>query len=176
MDFIKTFFQKDAKCNNCQCNFTVSMKRRQCRVCSNVNIDLFFCKQCSQVVRHKYLKIFKSKRYCNTCYNSQTFHKISVSTERPRAKSAFNKKLKNTVKIIKQDPLKHYSLLLKIGEGSIGSVFKAEKISSGTLVALKRIFLSDCFEKSKVINEIGLMQLTLHENIIACKSSYEFKK
>ena len=113
MDFIKTFFQKDAKCNNCQCNFTVSMKRRQCRVCSNVNIDLFFCKQCSQVVRHKYLKILKSKRYCNTCYNSQTFHKISVSTETPRAKSAFNKKLKNTVKIIKQDPLKHYSLLFK---------------------------------------------------------------
>ena len=176
MDFIKSFFQQNAKCNGCQCNLTVSMKRRQCRICSNFDIDLFFCKQCSQVIRHKYLKIFKSKRYCNTCYELQTIHRRSGTAETLPARLDFHKKLKNTVKIIKQDPLKDYSFISKIGEGSIGSVYKAQNISSGALVALKRISLSKCFEKTKVINEIGLMQLTVHDNIIVCKAAYEFKK
>lgn len=91
-------------------------------------------------------------------------------------KNEFSKKMKNAVKIIKGDPLRDYFIVEKIGEGATGSVFKAEKINVGGQVALKKIELVKGFDRTRVVNEIGLMQMTLHKNIINCISAYESKR
>ena len=65
---------------------------------------------------------------------------------------------------------------MKIGEGSFATVYKAQNIKTLTQVALKRIELNKCFEKTRAINEIGLMQLTIHENIIQCTAAYDYNK
>jgi Protein kinase domain len=176
MDVIKTYFKQDSKCNECQSTFSISKKRRKCKLCSNCYTEKIFCKNCSKAVRHKYFWVLKSKRYCNHCYEAlPTESKSEFSEDLPNYKE-FSKILKSKVQIIKHDPLKDYSFIKKIGEGAVGSVYKAQNNTSGTEVALKKIELSKCFEKNKAINEIGIMQLTVHENIIECIAAYQYNK
>jgi serine/threonine protein kinase len=64
--------------------------------------------------------------------------------------------------------LERYSLLEKIGEGTYGTVFKANTIASGEFVAIKRIKLEaeDEGVPSTAIREISLLKELDHENIV----------
>ena len=85
----------------------------------------------------------------------------------------FSKILKSRVKILKQDPLKLYTLINRIGKGATGYVYKVQNNSNGKLVALKQIEPKKQFDKNKIINEIGIMMLSFHPNIIQCFEAYE---
>jgi serine/threonine protein kinase len=88
----------------------------------------------------------------------------------------FSKQLKNQVKIIKKDPYKVYTLIEKIGKGATGNVYKAQNCQSGEIVALKQIELSRQFSKEKILNEIGMMMISSHPNILECFCAFEYQQ
>jgi serine/threonine protein kinase len=80
------------------------------------------------------------------------------------------------VKIIKKDPYKVFTLIRKIGKGATGYVYKAQNSSTGEVVALKQIELSRQFNKEKILNEIGMMMINNHPNILPCYTAFEFQQ
>lgn len=80
------------------------------------------------------------------------------------------------IKLIKQDPLKLYSFIYKIGKGSTGCVYKVQEHSSGAFFALKQIEPKKQFSREKIMNEIRMMSISAHPNIVECYSAYEHKK
>ncbi|OMJ90284.1 hypothetical protein SteCoe_7398 [Stentor coeruleus] len=167
MNLIKSYFKSDSRCYKCGHIFALTSTRRICKICKNI-----FCKNCSISLHHKYLGLLKSKRFCNDCFKV-TPESISLSSYEtlPKQKD-FSKTLKSKLKIKHKDPNKDYKIIKEIGSGAVGSVYLAQKEKSEELYALKVINLSPNFEKTRAMNEIGLMQLSTHENVIKCYSAY----
>ena len=61
----------------------------------------------------------------------------------------------------------HYKILSFLGEGSYGKVFKAREISSGRVIAVKKIFIGNSNSKyKKTIKEINILKNMDHPNIV----------
>lgn len=69
--------------------------------------------------------------------------------------------------------MNHYTITASIGSGAAGEVYKVSSLKTNKFFALKTIALTEVFEKTRVLNEIGLMKLTSHENIVKCFEAYE---
>ena len=68
----------------------------------------------------------------------------------------------------------HYKILCFLGEGSYGSVFKAREISTGRVVAVKKMLISDSPSKyKKTIKEINLLKKLDHPNIVKYYDFFE---
>ena len=72
--------------------------------------------------------------------------------------------------------MKIYTFIQRIGKGATGYVYKAQHNTTGALVALKQIEPKKNFTKEKIINEIGMMILSNHQNIVQCYEAYEYNK
>lgn len=86
------------------------------------------------------------------------------------------KEREKRLKLTKQDPLKLYTFIHKIGKGSTGYVYKVQETSTGKYRALKQIEPKKQFTKEKILNEIQIMSISSHQNIVECFAAYEFKK
>ena len=61
----------------------------------------------------------------------------------------------------------HYKILSFLGEGSYGKVFKAREISTGRIIAVKKMSIGDSQSKyNKIIKEINLLKSLDHPNIV----------
>ena len=61
----------------------------------------------------------------------------------------------------------HYKILSFLGEGSYGKVFKAREISTGRVIAVKKMSIGDSQSKyNKIIKEINLLKSLDHQNIV----------
>ena len=61
----------------------------------------------------------------------------------------------------------HYKILSFLGEGSYGKVFKAREISTGRVIAVKKMSIGDSKSKyNKIIKEINLLKSLDHPNIV----------
>ena len=61
----------------------------------------------------------------------------------------------------------HYKILSFLGEGSYGKVFKAREISTGRVIAVKKMSIGDSQSKyNKIIKEINLLKSLDHPNIV----------
>ena len=61
----------------------------------------------------------------------------------------------------------HYKIISYLGEGSFGKVFKAREISSGRIIAVKKMFIDNSKLKyNKTIKEINLLKNLDHPNIV----------
>ena len=68
----------------------------------------------------------------------------------------------------------HYKILGFLGEGSYGSVFKAREISTGRIVAVKKMLIDDSPSKyKKNIKEINLLKKLDHPNIVKYYDFFE---
>ena len=68
----------------------------------------------------------------------------------------------------------HYKILCFLGEGSYGSVFKAREISTGRVVAVKKMLIGDSPSKyKKTIKEINLLKKLDHPNIVKYYDYFE---
>lgn len=81
--------------------------------------------------------------------------------------------MKSSVKIIKQDPYKVFTLIKKIGKGATSVVYKAQNTVTGEQIALKQIEVSKQFNKEKIFNEVAMTIMSSHPNILTCFSAYE---
>jgi serine/threonine protein kinase len=110
------------------------------------------------------------KRFCIEC-----FTKEQRKQDLPKFKD-FSSIIKKKAVIKKKDPSLSFSILTLLGRGASGSVFSVQNLDSNSKHAMKIIELSPTFNKSQAINEIGLMQMTSHENIVRLEEAFEFEK
>ena len=86
-----------------------------------------------------------------------------------------NKSYTITTKQIFTTPLRNYNKLMKkyvptqeIGKGGYGTVYKAKNVNDGTIVAIKRIQLSENEEgiKNSTLREIAVAKAMNHPNLV----------
>nr|KAJ3411237.1 signal transducing kinase of the PAK [Polyrhizophydium stewartii] len=73
------------------------------------------------------------------------------------------------------DPTKLYRNLIKIGQGASGGVYSAKQIESGLSVAIKQMNLEEQPKKDLIINEILVMKVAQHKNIVNFIDSFLYK-
>lgn len=88
--------------------------------------------------------------------------------------AAFDQALKQSVIIHTTDPLEEYRELNKLGEGGAGAVYLVENITTSQRYALKRIKPKNTKQREQILNEIALMELSKHPNVLEYYSCYEF--
>lgn len=86
----------------------------------------------------------------------------------------FNEALKESVQLISSDPMIEYKLMGRLGEGGAGAVFLVQQESTGNKFALKKIKPRNDKQRSQILNEIALMELSRHTNILEYYTAYEF--
>lgn len=68
----------------------------------------------------------------------------------------------------------HYNILEYLGEGSFGKVFKAREISTGRILAVKKMSINHSEKKySNIIKEINLLKHLDHPNIVKYYDYFE---
>lgn len=160
----------DCACQSCGVAFKTNEKSRKCKICSKSYAEKLFCATCSVSVKHRFLGPIMRQRFCTDC-----FTKEQRKQDLPKFKD-FSSIIKKKAKIQKKDPLSQYSVVKLLGKGASGVVFEVQNSASGSKHALKIIQLSSAFNKDRAINEIGLMQMTSHENIVRLEEAFEFDK
>lgn len=76
--------------------------------------------------------------------------------------------------IVQENPEVKYKIGHKLGEGGSAIVYKAKNRETGLEYAVKQILIQNDSQKSKVIDEIALSNLSLHKNIIPIIETYEY--
>ena len=71
-------------------------------------------------------------------------------------------KTKNSLKTIET----YYQILDKVGKGTFGTVYKAFELSSGRIVAIKKITLNKIKNENLILKEIELLKNLDHQNIV----------
>jgi len=90
------------------------------------------------------------------------------------SRADFDQAFKESVVILTTDPRQEYRLTSKLGEGGAGAVYLAENINTSQKYALKKIKPKNLKQRSQIFNEIALMELSRHPNVLEYHSSYEF--
>jgi serine/threonine protein kinase len=75
-----------------------------------------------------------------------------------------------------ENPFDTYDLVKKVGEGSAGSVFFVKRKDNAKIFALKSVRPVNKIQETTILNEIALMKLSRHENIIEVYESYSFNR
>jgi hypothetical protein len=90
------------------------------------------------------------------------------------SRADFDQAFKESVVILTTDPRQEYRLTSKLGEGGAGAVYLVENINTSQKYALKKIKPKNPKQRNQIFNEIALMELSRHPNVLEYYSSYEF--
>eukprot|EP01107_Rhizomastix_libera_P012711 TRINITY_DN3269_c0_g1_i2.p1 TRINITY_DN3269_c0_g1~~TRINITY_DN3269_c0_g1_i2.p1 ORF type:complete len:382 (-),score=92.48 TRINITY_DN3269_c0_g1_i2:131-1276(-) len=82
--------------------------------------------------------------------------------------------LTGTIANFGTEPQNSFQFLNKIGEGSFGTVWRAEFIKTGKIYAIKKVAISEV--KEELINEVEIMRHLSHQNIVKFYGSWKQKK
>jgi len=88
----------------------------------------------------------------------------------------FHAASRNAILFKLENPCRHVRDLHQIGEGSSGQVYMGTLIATGERVAAKRMLISKQTNIPQLENEIALMELSRHPNIVQSKDTYMWEK
>jgi len=103
------------------------------------------------------------------------FQRVNKAKVLPKTKE-FASTLKKQARLKRKNPFDDYDIIRVLGEGAFGQVLEVRNKQTGENFAMKVIKLGENFQKSRALNEIGLMQLTSHKNIVKLCDSYEIEE
>jgi len=85
----------------------------------------------------------------------------------------FDEQVRTNMRIEHTDPRDLYIVQKKLGEGASGSVFVVTEKNSEEKKALKMVVPKNPKEENMILNEIALMQISEHPNILRYYESYK---
>jgi len=83
--------------------------------------------------------------------------------------------IKNAAVVQKDNPSKYYKVVGKEGVGGFARVFRCERLSDHKLYALKFIEPKSNAERTSIMNEIGIMQLSNTTSVVQCIEAFDFQ-
>jgi hypothetical protein len=88
----------------------------------------------------------------------------------------FLQEIRNITRIEKGNPNNQFSFMDIIGEGGFSTVYKVQNKLDQNIFAIKHIKVQREKFRERVLNEIGIMKLSTHQNIIQLYNCYEHEK
>ncbi|CAG9318354.1 unnamed protein product [Blepharisma stoltei] len=203
MDPFTTHSRRGSECTNCHYEFTFFSKKRKCKVCKKIfcrrcsltvkhNVlwpfkSYQFCSPCYQCRRQEGHLSYNC-RVSPEPNGDMESQLVRLDTDSPCLEESddenladlisskqYKRLMKSKIKLSLKDPLSEYVITSQIGDGGSGSVFRATHKKTGREVALKRVKVTAKEQKNQILNEIGLLQISKHENIIECYKAFEHK-
>mmetsp|Transcript_8799 Transcript_8799/g.17121 ORF Transcript_8799/g.17121 Transcript_8799/m.17121 type:complete len:299 (-) Transcript_8799:637-1533(-) len=92
------------------------------------------------------------------------------------SKSSYIQERSQIVNLVEQNPLDFYTISKELGKGASGSVMQATRTSDGKQVALKKVTMKNANDTENLLNEIALMQLSQHANVLQYFETYSFER
>jgi len=89
--------------------------------------------------------------------------------------SEYRKCEKDNIVFIKANPSDDYIILDELGEGGFGKVYKCVNIKNKDVFAMKHIDITSSKQKIYIGNEITLMKVMEHKNIVKLYETYMYK-
>jgi len=194
MELFLSYFKKNLVCEQCHGQVRLFTRRKLCSLCSKYHSEHYFCSKCLKRLIFKKASL-KNKEICTFCNEllekeqeaskqvslvSKSFTETTLDSFGEEiilpTLSSFLKNLTEGVALVQKDPLKEYQVTARIGSGFSSTVFRGYLRSSGEEWALKRTKYSSFDEKKALVEEIGLLKMSKHPNVIRCGTCYEYKK
>uniref|UniRef100_A0A7S4IDA0 non-specific serine/threonine protein kinase n=1 Tax=Vannella robusta TaxID=1487602 RepID=A0A7S4IDA0_9EUKA len=108
----------------------------------------------------------------HTSYASDSEEDIELNMREGKKETISMEELENSEWIDKGDPTEIYSNIEKIAEGSAGEVYRATCNATGETVAIKVISLGGDIKIHDIRNEVMMMKLSSHENVVKHHGTY----
>lgn len=89
--------------------------------------------------------------------------------------SEYRRKEKENIVFIKSDPSQDFIILNEIGEGGFGKVYRCASNKDSEIYALKYIDITSQKQKIYIGNEITIMKITDHSNVVKLHDVYLHK-
>lgn len=198
VDVLVSVFKPDLLCAGCEAKFSLISKRRKCAVCSSLQTEKIFCKKCSIKVPDHHLGMLNPTRYCRSCYDSSVAnsgllkgsaasrHSARIAPAQPPSphkatepeaptEIQFDQALFKAGTMRSTDPYQTYSLVKQLGVGASGSVSLVQHKETGVQYALKLVVPRSERMEDQIINEIAIVQLSKHPNIMEFVESYHYQ-
>lgn len=199
VDVLASVFKPDLLCAGCDAKFSLISKRRKCAVCSSLQAEKIFCKKCSIKIPDPHLGMLNPTRYCRSCYDSSVANSGSIkgsaasrhsariaptqsspSPRKPALPEAptalqFDQALFKAGTMRSTDPYQTYTLVKQLGVGASGSVSLVQHRETGVQYALKLVVPRNERMEDQIINEIAIVQISKHPNIMEYVESYHYQ-
>lgn len=199
VDVLASVFKPDLLCAGCDLKFSLISKRRKCAVCSSLHLEKIFCKKCSIKVPDQHLGMLNPTRYCKTCYDSSVANsglikgtgasrhsariapaqssEVPHKPHEPEAPTEiqFDQALFRAGTMRSTDPYETYTLIKQLGVGASGSVSLVQHRETQVQYALKLVIPRSERMEDQIINEIALVQISKHPNIMEYLESYHYQ-
>ena len=92
------------------------------------------------------------------------------------SKMDFDSQVRQNIQLEQSDPRDIYIVQKKLGEGASGTVFVVNSRTDDTKRALKQVIPKSPKEEENILNEIALMQMSQHGNILQYFESYKLER
>ena len=177
MDNLFRIFKTTTDCFSCHKTVRFYHKRNRCKNCSNSHLGNYICNECSVKKALNYL-CTPEGNYCKACLLQSSSEDRSsfkrFQTELPSDLS-FDTALSVAIRVHKSDPLSHYSILDKLGEGVSSEVFLVQHKDSRNRFALKKVTPTSFQHKTQTFIEIGMIATSNNPNVISHYETYDFQ-
>ena len=201
MDALKT----SAECNSCSAKFSKKVERKQCQQCrlhyckgclctlkvrSWFSRNKRFCGRCLAAWQEKTAKLkshsaehelressnrdsLEFMRPSETSIVLTGLHAAGYPQSPVPNKRKFLKTLREAVRLSEQDPRELYEIEKKFAKGSQGVLYTAVHRATQHRVALKRAKLKP--GQGLALNEVGMLKISQHPNVVALEEAFKFR-
>ncbi len=98
---------------------------------------------------------------------------IRVQSGPKHSQKSFEEIVEQNSQMIQADPREKYRILTMLGQGAFGCVYQVKDMDTGEDYAIKRISPTTEELKQDILQEIALLKICDHQNILKLYDSYE---